>query len=84
MALKRPILFIGDTTSEISGIIGSASSNITCDYGDLGKTKQALLSLYKNYQSNADMEMTIEYSNEWSVVNQTKKLASLLDQLTTS
>ncbi len=84
MALKRPILFIGDTTSEISGIIGSASSNLTCDYDDLEKTKMALLTLYKNYQLNADIEMNIEYSDGWSVVQQTKKLANLLDQLTTS
>lgn len=84
MALKRPILFIGDTQSEISGIIGSVASNVTCDYEDFEKTKSALCTMYENYLSHKDSEQIIEYAEEWSVVYQTKKLATLLDELTPS
>jgi glycosyltransferase involved in cell wall biosynthesis len=84
MALKRPILFIGDSKSEIAGIIGSVKSNPICDYENFDDIKSALLMLYENYKLNMDLKDMEDYSEEWSVVNQTKKLAGFLTEITSS
>jgi glycosyltransferase involved in cell wall biosynthesis len=82
MALRRPILFIGDTNAEISSIIASVSGNPVCDYEDYEKIKHSLSNLYKNYKQKQDIEMSDSFSEEWSVVSQTKKLAGLLSEMT--
>jgi hypothetical protein len=84
MALKRPILFIGDSKSEIAGIIGSVKSNPICDYENFDDIISALLMLYENYKLNMDLKDMEDYSEEWSVVNQTKKLAGFLTEITSS
>jgi hypothetical protein len=82
MALRRPILFVGDTNAEISGIIDSVEGNQICDYEDYEKIKLSLSILYNNYKNNQDTEMSDSFSEEWSVVSQTKKLAGLLSEMT--
>jgi glycosyltransferase involved in cell wall biosynthesis len=82
MALRRPILFVGDTNAEISGIIDSVAGNQICDYEDYEKIKLSLSILYNNYKNNQDTEMSDSFSEEWSVVSQTKKLAGLLSEMT--
>jgi hypothetical protein len=82
MALRRPILFVGDTNAEIAGIIDSVAGNQICDYEDYEKIKQSLSILYDNYKNNQDSEMSLSFSDEWSVVSQTKKLAGLLSEMT--
>jgi glycosyltransferase involved in cell wall biosynthesis len=81
MALKRPILFIGDTNSEIAGIISSVKSNPVCDYENFEGIKKSLTVLYENYKLDVDKIEVAEYSDEWSVVNQTKKLAGFLNEI---
>ena len=81
MALKRPILFIGDTNSEIAGIISSVKSNPVCDYENFESIKKSLTVLYENYKLDLDRIEVAEYSDEWSVVNQTKKLAGFLNEI---
>jgi len=82
MALRRPILLIGDTNAEISEIIGSVSGNPVCDYEDYEKIKQSLSTLYDNFKNKKDIEMSNPFSDEWSVISQTKKLAGLLSEMT--
>ena len=82
MALRRPILFVGDTNAEISGIIDSVAGNHICDYEDYEKIKLSLSILYDNYKNNQDSEMSLSFSDEWSVISQTKKLARLLSEMT--
>ena len=40
--------------------------------------------LYENYKLNMDLKDMEDYSEEWSVVNQTKKLAGFLTEITSS
>jgi hypothetical protein len=82
MALRRPILFVGDTNAEIAGIIDSVAGNQICDYEDYEKIKLSLSNLYDKYKNNQDSEMSLSFSDEWSVVSQTKKLAGLLSEMT--
>ncbi|GDX46439.1 glycosyl transferase family 1 [Bacteroidota bacterium] len=82
MALRRPILFIGNKNAEIAKIIASVPGNPVCDYEDYEKIKLSLSILYDNYKNNQDSEMSLSFSDEWSVVNQTKKLAGLLSEMT--
>jgi hypothetical protein len=45
---------------------------------DYEKIKLSLSILYKNYKQNQDIEMSNSFSEDWSVIKQTKKLACLL------
>jgi len=47
-----------------------------------GEIKLSLSNLYDNYKNNQDSEMSNSFSEEWSVVSQTKKLAGLLSEMT--
>jgi len=82
MALQRPILFLGDTQSEIAGILSTASGNFLRSYEDHEGILADLQSLYGNYLSGPDNHTTTPYSETYSVIKQTEKLARILDGIT--
>ncbi len=74
----NPILALGENESDVGGIISATKSGINCQYDDYDNIKKFVLSVYnKSFEVESSMELIARFS----VNNQTRRIAELLDEI---
>jgi glycosyltransferase involved in cell wall biosynthesis len=80
MALRKPILSVGNAVSDASDILNNAGYHECFDYDDKEGMKNFILATYENYKNknSSNSELTVEKYHRREL---TKSLAACLDQL---
>ncbi|WKN43243.1 hypothetical protein [Tunicatimonas pelagia] len=78
---NRPILCLGPTNSDVAKIIHQTERGLTAEYSDKNAIIEYIAKLFNKFRENRSAYLTSDIS-EYSVLNQTKKLASHLTQIT--
>ena len=73
-----PILSLGIKNSDVETIITSAGAGINCEYDDYEKIKKFVLDVFNN---KFVVEGNDDYISSFSVKNQTRNIASYLDNI---
>jgi len=77
---KRPILCLGPKDSDVSNIIKETNTGNSFEYGDYEGIKEFLLKIYDKFLENKNV-LNIENIEKYTVENQTKLLATYLDEM---
>jgi glycosyltransferase involved in cell wall biosynthesis len=78
-----PILCIGPQTSDVASILSHTSAGKTFEYGDQTGIKDYIKVNYDRYIQGLKSSTNIEAIQQFNVVNQTKSIAKLLDNIST-
>jgi hypothetical protein len=80
MRAQKPILVLGPTDSDVSGIVEKANAGITCEYNDEKAIEKFIMQRFNLFLEN---ENTIQLGNieEYSVKNQVKHVAEYLNEM---
>ncbi len=79
MALKRPILAVGKTDSDIAGIISETQAGIAVEFDDFDAMKQALKNFFELYKENK-LEIQPVGVEQYSRKNLAKKFVALAEE----
>ena len=79
MALKRPILAVGKTDSDIAGIISETQTGIAVEFDDFDAMKQALKNFFELYKENK-LEIQPVGVEQYSRKNLAKKFVALAEE----
>jgi hypothetical protein len=78
MALKRPILAVAQTDSDIAGIISETRSGITVDFNDFDTMKSVLKNYFKLFKENGLKVQSVGVE-QYSRKNLTKRFIALAE-----
>ena len=78
-ALKRPVLAIGETDSDIAAIISETNAGITLDFNDFDGMKTVLKNYFKRYLENK-LKVQSSGIEQFSRKNLAKRFISLAGQ----
>ena len=79
LALKRPVLAIGETDSDIAAIISETNAGITLDFNDFDGMKTVLKNYFKRYLENK-LKVQSSGIEQFSRKNLAKRFISLAGQ----
>jgi hypothetical protein len=80
LAVMRPILCIGPEQGEAAKVVKEAEAGLVSGFGDLGKLKANIMSLYSPYKNNIPFTGGGNFT-KYSRKTQTGELAALLDKM---
>lgn len=83
LAAKRPILCMGSPESDAAKILKTSQSGSCFEYDDAVKIKKYLVISFNLFLDN-ELNNNVVSNNKYSVINQVKKIGSILDSITNS
>jgi len=83
LAAKRPILCLGVVGGDVDKIMQKTHAGVSINYADKQGIKVQLLSFYDNYKEAGIIESKTCHIEEFTNKNLTKKIANLLDGIST-
>ncbi|MEH0158447.1 glycosyltransferase [Limibacter armeniacum] len=82
LAVKRPIICIGDTTGDAVRMVRDAEAGYAFEYGEKDALKQVLTEMQDKYRMDGKVPATKGIAEQYSNQQLTGKVAGLLDEIT--